>query len=112
MYVGILEHFDMPSALAVTTYKLLWSRCRGPLVDRIMSYLSCGSWRRVLYPMLPGGVLRMTLYVLIVHARMFNVLEVPMEADAAIERLPSLDEWAETAFSEGGWRMHPMVVRG
>ena len=51
------------------------------------------------------------MYVLVVHARMFNELEVPVEAEAVIQRLPSLDQWAESAVRQAAWRTHLMVLR-
>ena len=83
LYVRTLEHFDLQPALAVITYRLLSSKCRGPLVRGIMNYLSARSWHRL--PLV--RILRTTSYVLVVHARMFNELEVPVEAEGVSERL-------------------------
>ena len=107
LYVRTLEHFDLQPALAVTTYRLLSSKCGGPLVRGIMNYLSAGSWHRM--PL--GQILRTTLYVLVVHARMFNEIEVPVEAEAVIQGLPSLDQWAESAVKQWACGTHPMVLR-
>ena len=103
---------DLAPAVTRTIYILLKSVFPGKsiLVEIIMSYLRTGgSWPH--HP--PAVVLRTTLYVLAVHARMFNEIEFvnSVRLEAVIQRFPSLDRWADNAARHGVWRTHPMVAR-
>ena len=109
LYVGILEQFDLQSAVAHTVYRVLSRGLTDPLAESIMCYLY-GSWPR--QPL--GAILRQTIYILVVHSRMFNDIpygSLTRGAEAVIQRIPCVDQWAESAFQSGVWHTHPMVIQ-
>ena len=108
VYLGILDHFDMQPAVIHTVLKFLAGRrLRSVLATKITNVVSVGSWRLGSR----GGTLRLSVYAFVVHARMFNELEEPMDATAAIRQCPSLDRWSETAMAQASWGNRPIVLK-
>ena len=82
-------------------------RLRLELTTNVMDFVSLGSW----YLGSRGGTLRLSVYALVAHARMFNELGEPKDATAAIRQCPSLDRWSETAMALASWGNPPMVLK-
>ena len=106
-------------------HKTLVRKCGHRASSLILEFVSVNSCLNMLQHTPLVRVLAQALYVLIVHARMFNHIFTDhvhalfcrrssgmlRDVSALLLRHPCLDVWAENVFRSGEWRTRPMVVR-
>jgi uncharacterized protein (DUF2132 family) len=112
-HICILEHMDFRDCSML--HKTLVRKCGHRASSLILEFVSVNSCLNMLQHTPHVRVLAEALYVLIVHARMFNhIFTKPgmlRDVSALLLRHPCLDVWAENVFRSGEWRTRPMVVR-
>ena len=128
-FIQIANMLEVVPGMAVQLRRDLSHRLHFPEVvtHRIMGYLSGNGWEI----MSASRILRETLYVIHVHARMFNDLALPgtfrgtlplafelqrrnprhPNCRSEVVHAPSLDDWAAFVAAHGPWRdRHPLVI--
>jgi hypothetical protein len=122
-HICILEHMDFRDCSML--HKTLVRKCGHRASSLILEFVSVNSCLNMLQHTPLVRVLAQALYVLIVHARMFNHIFTDhvhalfsrrssgmlRDVSALLLRHPCLDVWAENVFRSGEWRTRPMVVR-